>query len=55
MQMVVGGLSGPSLVPVSLVAREAISTPFEIRLEFVSDTPRLAADSFLYLPILITL
>ena len=55
MQMAVGGLSGPSLVPVSLEAREAISTPFEIRLEFVSDVPRLAADAFLYRPVLVTL
>ena len=55
MQMVVGGLSGPSLVPVSLEAREAISTPFEIRLEFVSHVPRLAADAFLYRPVLVTL
>ena len=55
MQMEVGGLTGAALVPVSLRAREAISTPFEIKVDFVSDEPRLAADSFLYRPVLITL
>ena len=55
MQLEVGGLSGATLIPVSLEAREAISEPFEIRLEFVSDEPRLAADAFLYRSALVTL
>jgi uncharacterized protein involved in type VI secretion and phage assembly len=54
-QMVVGGLSDASLVPVLLEAREAISTPFKIKLEFVSEVPRLAADAFLCRAALVTL
>ena len=50
----VAGLSRETLVPIELQAHEAISTPFEITLVFVSETPRLDPDAFLSRAVLIT-